>query len=241
MSPTKRGTVVIVEDSAESAELLADIVQAEGFDTVVCATGRDGVEQATSRRPVAVLLDWGLPDRPGIDVCREIRAADSALPIIFVSGRDDETSVARGLDAGADDYVAKPVRAGELMARIEAHLRRVEALRPQRNGAANHTKVRLGAVEVDVGARSVRRHGRPVALGQLEFKLLEYMLSNAGTAVSRDQILSEVYGYDAESSTERVDLLVRRLRSKLGGEEIDVAIAAVPGYGYRLDRRGERP
>jgi len=242
MSSTKRGTVVIVEDSAESAELLADIVEAEGFDTLVCTTGRDAVEQAASRKPVAVLLDWGLPDRPGIDVCREIRATNSALPIIFVSGRDDETSIARGLDAGADDYVAKPVRAGELMARVEAHLRRVEALRPNHNRMSDHgAKVRLGALEIDVGARSVRRHGRLVALGQLEFKLLEYLLRNACTAVSRDQIMSEVYGYDAEISTERVDLLVRRLRSKLGGEEIDVAIAAVPGYGYRLDRRGRRP
>jgi DNA-binding response OmpR family regulator len=232
---------MIVEDSAESAELLADIVEAEGFDTVVCATGHDAIEQATSRRPVAVLLDWGLPDRPGIDVCREIRETDSALPIIFVSGRDDETSIARGLDAGADDYLAKPVRAGELMARVEAHLRRVEALRPHATGASKQAKLRLGAVEIDVGARSVRRHGRPVALGHLEFKLLEYMLRNAGTAVSRDQIMSEVYGYDTEISTERVDLLVRRLRSKLGGEEIDVAIVAVPGYGYRLDRRGRRP
>jgi DNA-binding response OmpR family regulator len=242
MSATKRGTVVIVEDSAESAALLADIVEAEGFDTLVCTTGGDAVEQAASRKPVAVLLDWGLPDRPGIDVCREIRATNSALPIIFVSGRDDETSIARGLDAGADDYVAKPVRAGELMARVEAHLRRVEALRPNHNGSSHHdAKVRLGALEIDVGARSVRRHGRPVALGQLEFKLLEYLLRNAGTAVSRDQIMSEVYGYDADVSSERVDLLVRRLRSKLGGEEIDAVIAAVPGYGYRLDRRGGRP
>jgi len=238
---TRRGTVLIVEDSAESAALLADIVQAEGFDTVVCPTARDAVEQAASRKPVAVLLDWGLPDRPGIDVCREIRATDSALPIVFVSGRDDETSIARGLDAGADDYVPKPVRAGELMARLEAHLRRVDALRPHRNGASNRdATVRLGAVEIDVGAHSVRRHGRPVPLGQLEFKLLEYMLRNAGTAVSRDQIMSEVYGYDADISSERVDLLVRRLRSKLGSEEIDVAIAAIPGYGYRLDRRGGR-
>ena len=239
MIGARRGTVLIVEDSEESAELLADIVEAEGFDTLICATARDGVEAAQARKPVAVLLDWGLPDRPGIEVCREIRARDSAVPIVFVSGRDDETSIARGLDAGADDYVPKPVRAGELMARLEAHLRRVEALRPEHDGSQSpgDANIRLGSVEISLAARSVRRRGRPVAVGPLEFKLLEYLLRNAGIAVSRDQIMAEVYGYDADISSERVDLLVRRLRSKLGDGETDGVIAAVPGYGYRLELR----
>jgi DNA-binding response OmpR family regulator len=115
-------------------------------------------------------------------------------------------------------------------------LRRVVALADHRDESVRAHAVRLGRVEIDLGAHEVRENGRRVALGALEFKLLEYLLRNAGTAVSRDQILSEVYGYDADISSERVDVLVRRLRSKLG--VTDGLITAVPGYGYRLDRRG---
>jgi DNA-binding response OmpR family regulator len=130
-----------------------------------------------------------------------------------------------------------------LIARLEAHLRRVAALRgaARRNGSTPEppeSVVRVGQVEIDVSAREVRRAGKPLKLGPLEFKLLEYLLANAGTAVSRDQVLSEVYGYDADLSSERVDLLVRRLRSKLGEPDAGSLIAAVPGYGYRLERRG---
>lgn len=234
-----RGTVLIVEDSPESASLLAELVAGEGFEAHVSGTAAEAVAAQLEIHPIAVLLDWGLPDTPGLEVCRLIRARDEAVPILFVSGRNDETSIARGLDAGADDYVPKPIRAGELTARLEAHLRRVSALKSRSNGATaphRHNRVRLGEVEVDLEARDVRRDGHPLHLGSLEFRLLEYLLRNAGTAVSRDQILSEVYGYDADISSERVDLLVRRLRSKLGATGGRL-ITAIPGYGYRLDRR----
>jgi two-component system OmpR family response regulator len=235
-----RGTVLIVEDSPESASLLSELVAGEGFDAHVSGTGAEALAAQLEIHPVAVLLDWGLPDTPGLEVCRLIRARDEAVPILFVSGRDDETSIARGLDAGADDYVPKPIRGGELTARLEAHLRRAGALRSRSNGTAavpQHNRVRFGGVDVDLEARDVRREGRPLHLGSLEFRLLEYLLRNAGTAVSRDQILNEVYGYDADISSERVDLLVRRLRSKLGSAGAGRLIAAIPGYGYRLDRR----
>jgi len=241
MTAASRGTVLIVEDSEESAALLRELVEREGFQAAVCGTAAEALASRDNVKPVAVLLDWGLPDGPGLEVCRLIRGHDAAVPIIFVSGRDDEASIARGLDAGADDYVPKPIRPGELMARLEAHLRRVEALRNGAHGTAKagHARhARFGLVEVDLDAREVRKSGRALHLGALEFKLLDYLLTNAGTAVSRDQILSEVYGYDADSGSERVDLLVRRLRSKLGETESGEFIAAVPGYGYRLDRRG---
>lgn len=236
-----RGTVLIVEDSKESAALMSELVEREGFQAAVCGTAAEALAANARLKPVAVLLDWGLPDGPGLEVCRLIRGHDDAVPILFVSGRDDESSIARGLDAGADDYVAKPIRPGELMARLEAHLRRVAALRNGAHGAAGAGRARharFGAVEVDLDAREVRKGGRALHLGALEFKLLEYLVTNSGTAVSRDQILSEVYGYDADIDSERVDLLVRRLRSKLGETDSGGLIAAVPGYGYRLDRRG---
>ncbi len=238
-----RGRLLIVEDSPETAELLAAIVEEEGFTPVTCSSGDEGMRTFHAERPVAVLLDWVLPDRPGIEVSRHIREADPLVPMLFVSGREDEATVARGLDAGADDYVVKPVRRSELVARLEAHLRKARAVRAAAPATSSEppATLRFGAVELDSRARVVRVEGREVGLGPLEFKLLEYFGRNAGIAISREQILNEVYGYDADISTERVDLLVRRLRAKLGeGPGRGGQLVAVAGYGYRLERRRER-
>lgn len=239
-----RGRLLIIEDSPETSELLAIVVEEEGFSPVVRNTGQDGLDAFDAEPPVAVLLDWVMPDRPGIDVCRQLRERDPAVPIIFVSGRDDEASVSRGLDAGADDFVIKPVRRTELVARLEAHLRKVHDLTHDQAeprapaGVELDDRNRFGQVEIDSAARIVRVNGQEVPLGPLEFKLLEYFGRNAGIAISREQVLNEVYGYDADISTERVDLLVRRLRSKLGeGPDRGGQLVAVPGYGYRLERR----
>lgn len=246
-----RGRVLVVEDSPETAELLATIIEEEGFAPVVCNSAQEGIDAFDDEPPVAVMIDWVMPDRPGIDVCRHVRERDQLLPILFVSGRDDEASISRGLDAGADDFLVKPVRRIELVARLEAHLRKVAAVRsaPSPVPAATMTsspvdldrQLHFGAVEIDPAARIVRVGGDEVGLGPLEFKLLEYFGRNAGIAISREQILNEVYGYDADISTERVDLLVRRLRAKLGdGGDRGGQLVAVPGYGYRLERRRER-
>ncbi|TAN33879.1 response regulator transcription factor [bacterium] len=124
-----RGDVLIVEDTPESAELFAILVEREGFQPVVCGTAAEALAAFGRARPVAVILDWTLPDAPGTEVCRQMRSLDQVVPIIFASGRDDEASVARGLDAGADDYVGKPIRGGEFIARLEAHVKRTAALR----------------------------------------------------------------------------------------------------------------
>lgn len=237
----ERGPVLIVEDSPESAELLAETVALEGFTPVTCASAAEARAGFARHKPVAVLLDWVLPDAPGTELCREFRAADPVLTIIFISGRNDETSMARGLDAGADDYVAKPVRVGELVARLEANLRRVAVLRERFASVAAGSPVKtlqFGALQIDLGAREVKVSGRVVKLGLLEYRLLEYLGRNAGIAVSRDQILNEVYGITASIGTERVDLLVRRLRLKLGDyPDTGGHIVAQPGYGYLLERR----
>jgi len=238
----ERGVVLIVEDSPDLAELMVAIVEREGFTAVAAGTAAEARAAYHRHRPVAVLLDWVLPDAPGTEVCRELRAQDPELTVIFVSGRNDETSVARGLDAGADDYVAKPVREGELIARLDAQLRKTSRLRGAFRAlpvVAPNRKMRFGEVEIDTMARDVSVGGRPVRLGPLEYKLIEYLARNAGVAVSRDQILSEVYGIDADIGTERVDLLVRRLRLKLGDyPDTGGHIIAHPGYGYLLERRG---
>ncbi len=243
-----RGTVLVVEDDEASAALLAALLEEEGFLPVLCADGREAMEPFERERPVAVLIDWVIPGGSGIELCRWMRALDSLVPIFFVSGRTDEASVSRGLDAGADDFLSKPFRPRELAARLDAHLRKLAAL-PARGpapasrqapaalavseGPARGSDVRtFGEVEIDLEARVARVGGRPITLGSLEFRLLEYFVRNAGVALSREQILHEVHGYD-DIPTERVDLLVRRLRAKLGWSDW---IAAVPGYGYRLER-----
>jgi two-component system phosphate regulon response regulator PhoB len=243
-----RGRLLIIEDSPATSELLAQVVEEEGFTPVVRNSAQEALDAFDAERPVAVFLDWVLPDRPGIDVCRQLRERDRLVPIIFISGRDDEASISRGLDAGADDFVVKPVRRIELVARLEAHLRKIRALAGAAagtgpaggdgEGEGEGARGRFGLVEVDSAARLVRVGGEEVSLGPLEFKLLEYFRHNAGIAISREQVLNEVYGYDADISTERVDLLVRRLRSKLGeGPDRGGQLVAVAGYGYRLERQ----
>ena len=235
--------MVLIEDSQDEAELLSIALEEESFIPLVCSTAAEGLAACGRSKPVAVILAWGLPDRPGIDVCRELRAADPFLPIIFVSGRIDEATVSRALDAGADDYLTKPVRRTELIARVEAHLRKASDVAARAkpfslSAQAPAEGMHFGDVAIDISGRQVSVSGAPVTLGPLEFKLLEYFVHNPGVAVSRNQIMTEVYGYDADISTERVDLLVRRLRSKLGeGGGRGGQLAAVAGYGYRWERR----
>lgn len=239
-----RGRILIVEDSEDGALLLSEIFKREGFEAVVTGSAAGGLRSAEEAQPTAIFIDWELPDGSGLDVCRRIRTRDDAVPILMVTGRADEASAARALDAGADDFVVKPVRPTELVARLEATLRRVAshsrgarapAPEPQPEPAAG-PGLRFGQVTVDLKARLASVDGVPVALGALEFGLLEYLARNRSVAVSKEQILAEVYGYAADLDTGRVDLLVRRLRSKLGrGAGQGDQIVAVPGYGFRLD------
>jgi len=239
-----RGKVVIIEDSPDEGELLATALTEESFSPILCLTATEGLAVAADGRPVGVIIEWGLRDRPAVEVCRELRSRDPLLAIMFISTRTEEAVVARGLDAGADDFVARPFRRTELIARFEAHVRKAAAAIPMVRAAAAQSNaaaggnLRFGEVEVDIMAREVRVAGEAVGLGPLEFKLVEYLCQNAGVAISRDQIMSQVYGYEADISTERVDLLARRVRAKLGeGPSRGGHLVAVPGYGYRWERR----
>lgn len=240
-----RGRVLVVEDDEASAELLCVLLSEEGFEPVHEADARSALQRFDQERPIAVLIDWVIPGGSGIELCRTIRSRDPVVLILFVTGRADEASASRGLDAGADDFLSKPVRPREFIARLEAHLRRLNARPSVADQPASPVPTpaaalpsdpasvrRFGDVEVDLEARRVLVGGRAITLGALEFRLLEYLVRNAGVALSRDQILEEVHGYEGVP-TERVDLLVRRLRTKLGWERW---ITAIPGYGYRLER-----
>ena len=234
-APPNRGTILLIEDGEETAGYIADLLIAEADEPIICRTAAEG-SRALERRPTAVLLDWGLPDRPGLEVCREIRALDDRLPILFVSGRTDEASAARGLDAGANDFIIKPFRPVEFIARVEAQIRRAHRDEdPAPHLAEGPELLRFGPIVLDLRAREVSVDGESVALGPLEFKLLEYLARNAGVAISREQILQHVYGYGAGNSPERVDMLVRRVRIKLNAED---RLASVPGYGFRWEKAG---
>ena len=179
------------------------VLEEEGFRPALCSDAREALEPFARERPVAVLIDWVIPGGSGLDLCRRIRTMDPVVPILFVSGRDDEASVSRGLDAGADDFLSKPFRRQELAARLEAHLRKLAALPVDsvsvagaREAVARKDVRTVGGVEVDLGARTATLDGSPVPLGSLEFRLLEYLVRNVGVALSRDQILREVHGYD---------------------------------------------
>src|SRR5439155_14050867 len=170
-SKAARGAVLVVEDDLASAELLAALLEEEGFEALVCPDGTSVLERFETERPVAVLIDWVIPGGPGIELCRQIRVRDSVVPIVFVSGRADEASVSRGLDAGADDFLTKPLRPRELAARLDAHLRKVAALpaghvsAPALEEAPAPSDVRtFGEVDIDLEARMARIKGRPVTL-----------------------------------------------------------------------------
>lgn len=242
-----RGAVLIVDDVAAWADMLAVLVEEEGFSAVRAGTAAEGIRSFQAARPRVVLLDWVLPDSPGIDLCRRLRTLDPLVTILFVSGRGDEASAVRALDAGADDFLVKPIPRRALMARIESQLRKLAA--PGQPGrevnvseveadAAPAGLLNFGEVDMDLSAREVSVAGRRVPLGRLEYGLLELLARYAGQAISRDQIMERVYGFESPVPSDRVDILVRRLRVKLGDGPLRAGqVMSVHGFGYRLGRR----
>jgi DNA-binding response OmpR family regulator len=210
----------------------------DGFRVLQAQDGETGLALVERERPKLVIVDIGLPGRlDGFDVCRKLRAtspsggggrpADSAVPLIILSARDDEVDRVLGLELGADDYVTKPFSARELVARVRAILRRSV---PADLGGTPET-VTVGAIEVDVGRREVRLTGTVVPLATREFDLLAYLVANLGLALSRRQLLNGVWGENWFGDERTVDVHVRQLRKKLGS---DLPLTTVWGIGYRL-------
>jgi DNA-binding response OmpR family regulator len=222
-------TVLVVEDDPSIADLVDMYLRKAGHDVVAVATGGAAVQAVATRRPDVVVLDIGLPDIDGLEVCRRIRADDPALGIIFLTARDDEVDRVLGLEFGADDYVTKPFSPRELVARVKALLRRAEV----RDAPVGATAVRrVGDIELDEGRREVRRDGAAVPLTTREFDLMAHLLRNRGMALTRRQLLDGAWGADWIGDERTVDVHVRQLRRKLGD---DLPLATVWGVGYRLD------
>ena len=222
---TENGTVVVVEDDPNIADLVDLYLRREGFRVLLASDGEKGLELWRQEDPWIVVLDVGLPGPlDGYDVCREIRGR-SAVPVLFLTARDDEVDRILGLELGADDYLVKPFSPRELVARVRAVLRRT------REGPAPQDVVTVGDLEVDMRRREVRRAGEVVGLTTREFDLLAFLAANAGLALSRQQLLDGVWGSDWYGDERTVDVHVAQLRKKLGPE---LPLATVWGVGYRF-------
>jgi DNA-binding response OmpR family regulator len=224
--------VLIVEDDTTIGGGLRDTLAAQGYDARWASTGAQALEQAGQDRPDLVLLDLQLPDIDGVEVCRRLRAAGAARTIVMLTARRDEIDVVVGLDAGADDYVTKPFRLAELLARLRAHVRRLDA--DVTGGDA--ARLVVGDLELDRGARRAWLAGAELELRPKEFDLLALLMAEAGRALTRERIMSEVWDAHWFGSTKTLDMHIAALRRRLGerGDE-DGRITTLRGVGYRLE------
>ncbi len=226
-----RGVVLVVEDEPAIADLLRMYLSREGFQVLVETEGQEALTAVADHRPSCILLDVGLPDMDGIEVCRRLRAQQDWTPVVFCTARDDEVDRVLGLELGADDYITKPFSPREVVARVKAVVRRARG--PQ----AQSLSVRLGKVEMDPMTRRCLVDGRAVELTATEFDLLFYLMTHPGQIFSRDQLLSEVWGYAAMVNTRTVDVHVAQLRGKLGENNIIRTVRGV-GYGAEASESG---
>jgi DNA-binding response OmpR family regulator len=219
--------ILVVEDDDAIASGLVRVLESQGYDVTRVGAGRPALS-APIRDIGLVLLDLGLPDIDGIDVCRRLRNASPELAILILTARDEELDLVAGLDAGADDYLVKPFKLSELLARVRAHMRRVAAA-PVASAVTEPLSV--AGVLIDRAARRVERDGGEVALRPKEFDLLALLAEQAGRVVTRETIMREVWDTDWMGSTKTLDNHILTLRGKLG----DGAITTLRGIGYRLE------
>jgi len=230
--------ILIVEDDEAIATGIALNLKLEGYRPTVAGDGETALALIAEEQPDLILLDLGLPKRDGLDVLGELRAAGNQTPVIVLSAREGEYDKVGALRLGADDYVTKPFALAELMARIDAVLRRARIGNSVERGRPTPgDSVSFGEVTVDIQERRVSRAGAEVSLTHLEFELLVFMVENSGRAFTRQQLLREVWGISHAGSPRTVDNFVAQLRSKLETDpELPRHFITVRGTGYRFDR-----
>jgi two-component system alkaline phosphatase synthesis response regulator PhoP len=220
--------IQIIEDDRDIADLVRRYLEKAGFAVEVSASGREGLAALNTRPPDLLVLDLMLPHVGGVEICRAARAAPATalVPIIMLTARAEEAERIAGLEIGADDYIAKPFSPNELVARVRALLRRSS------RGHAVATSVKYGTISVDTERHTVEFAGQDVALTAKEFLLLNYLLTHRGRVLSRDRLLTDVWGYKYTGGTRTVDVHVRRLREKL--PPLEEALVTVKQFGYKL-------
>jgi two-component system phosphate regulon response regulator PhoB len=233
MNSALKPLVLIVEDEADLVTLLKYNLEKENFRTLSASDGEEALLLASEQVPNLVLLDWMLPLMSGLEVCRQMRRNPKTrdIPIIMLTARGEEADKVRGLNSGADDYIAKPFSPTELVARMRAVLRRSSP------GMAEEL-LSFGDVIMDLAAHRVRRQGRDVHLGPTEFRLLRHFMQHPGRVFSREQLLDLVWGHDVYVEPRTVDVHIRRLRKALNEDNDNDIIRTVRSTGYALDEKG---
>jgi two-component system, OmpR family, response regulator MtrA len=220
-----KSRILVVDDDPALSEMLSIVLRGEGFDTAVVSEGPRALPAVREMRPDVVLLDLMLPGMNGIDVCRAIRA-ESGVPIVMLTAKSDTVDVVLGLESGADDYVIKPFKPKELVARIRARLRRTETEPAE--------LLSIGEVSIDVPAHQVTREGAPISLTPLEFDLLVALARKPRQVFTREVLLEQVWGYRHAADTRLVNVHVQRLRSKVERDpERPEVVLTVRGVGYK--------
>jgi DNA-binding response OmpR family regulator len=222
--------ILLVEDEADLRMTLSDRLKSEGYQPEFAVDGNQGQQKALKGSYDLIILDLMLPQKNGFDVCRDLRKAGIMTPIIMLTARNQLVDKVLGLKIGADDYLAKPFEMLELLARVEAQLRRGQT------PASAPAEIReFGRIRVDLRGTQVSRDGRPVQLSAREFQLLRYFVLHSGTTLSREVLLKEVWGYSEETFTRTVDVHVGSLRQKLEQDSKQPKlIVTVPGLGYKF-------
>ncbi len=226
MNPTSSaGLVLVVEDEQVIADLVKGVLGREGWSVHVVRDGETALTTIARDRPALVLLDVGLPGIDGIEVCRRLRSGDDWTPVLFVTARDEEADRVLGLELGADDYVTKPFSPRELVARVRAVLRRGEL-------SGSGAPLSVGSVVLDPTSRRASAGSATVELTTTEFDLLAHLMRRPGRVFSREELLTQVWGYPAGTATRTVDVHVAQLRSKLGSA---LTVRSVRGVGYAVE------
>src|ERR1700678_1495109 len=224
MGPMK-GRVLVVDDDAALAEMLGIVLRGEGFEPTFVADGDKALEAFRDTRPDLVLLDLMLPGTDGIDVCRQIRG-ESGVPIVMLTAKTDTVDLVVWLESGADDYILKPFKSRELVARIKARLRR--------GGEPGRAVLQIGDVAIDVAGHSVKRSGETLSLTPLEFDLLVALARKPRQVFTREVLLEQVWGYRHAADTRLVNVHVQRLRAKIERDpEHPEIVVTVRGVGYK--------
>ena len=225
-----RKVLVVDPDQAVRREV-KNACEQDGYQVIEADSVAEALKQIEHSRPNVVLLEVTLPDGAGFDVCRELRKIDQAVPVIMMSSRSDEIDVVVALEIGADDYVGKPLRLRELVARMTAHLRRTRF----ESSDAMRSRLEFRDLVIDVNERRTYKSGKEVELTHTEFDLLTFLASNAGKVLSREKILNSIWGYEYPIETRVIDVHIRNLRRKIETQPSrPYYILAVPGIGYRF-------